>query len=115
MTRVKRGVATRKRHKKVLKLAKGYRWGRSKLFNEAKRAIMKAGQYAYAHRRAKKRDFRALWIIRISAALKLTGVLYSRFTHNATIKKININRKMLADLAMNHAKVFERIKEVVMG
>src|SRR3989339_1444611 len=113
MTRVKRGVTQRRRHKKILKLAKGYRAGRSKLYREAKRAVMKAGLHAFAHRRAKKRSFRQLWISRLNAVLKDKGVLYSRFIYQATLKNIRINRKIMADLAFNNPEVFDKVVEKV--
>ena len=100
MARVKGALATRKRRKKVLKLAKGYFGAKSKLFKTAKEAVMKSGNYAYIGRRQKKRDFRRLWITRISAAAKINGMNYSTFMNGL------INRKMLADLAVNDEKGF---------
>ena len=106
MARVKGALATRKRRKKTLKLAKGYFGAKSKLFKTAKEAVMKSGQYAYSGRRQKKRDFRRLWITRISAACKLNGINYSSFMNGLNKAGITINRKMLADLAVNDAAGF---------
>ena len=103
MARVKGALATRKRRKKTLKLAKGYFGAKSKLFKTAKEAVMKSGNYAYIGRRQKKRDFRRLWITRISAACKLNGINYSSFMNGLNKAGITINRKMLADLAVNDA------------
>ena len=103
MARVKGALATRKRRKKTLKLAKGYFGAKSKLF---KTAVMKSGNYAYIGRRQKKRDFRRLWITRISAACKLNGINYSSFMNGLNKAGITINRKMLADLAVNDAAGF---------
>ena len=101
MARVKGALATRKRRKKTLKLAKGYFGAKSKLFKTAKEAVMKSGNYAYIGRRQKKRDFRRLWITRISAAAKMNGMNYSTFMNGLSKAKVQINRKMLADLAVN--------------
>ena len=106
MARVKGALATRKRRKKTLKLAKGYFGAKSKLFKTAKEAVMKSGNYAYIGRRQKKRDFRRLWITRISAACKLNGINYSSFMNGLNKAGITINRKMLADLAGNDAAGF---------
>ena len=106
MARVKGALATRKRRKKTLKLAKGYFGAKSKLFKTAKEAVMKSGNYAYIGRRQKKRDFRRLWITRISAACKLNGMNYSSFMNGLNKAGITINRKMLADLAVNDAAGF---------
>ena len=106
MARVKGALATRKRRKKTLKLAKGYFGANSKLFKTAKEAVMKSGNYAYIGRRQKKRDFRRLWITRISAACKLNGINYSSFMNGLNKAGITINRKMLADLAVNDAAGF---------
>jgi large subunit ribosomal protein L20 len=113
--RTTNSVARKKRHKKVLQLAKGYKWGRKKLYRLAKNAVTKAGQHAYKHRRQKKRDFRQLWIARISAALRQNDVLYSRFAHQMAEKKIVINRKMLADIAVRNPEVFTDIVKKVMA
>ena len=109
MARVKGALATRKRRKKILKLAKGYFGAKSKLFKTAKEAVMKSGNYAYIGRRLKKRDFRRLWITRISAACKMNGMNYSTFMNGLNKAGITINRKMLADLAVNDAKAFESL------
>ena len=106
MARVKGALATRKRRKKTLKLAKGYFGAKSKLFKTAKEAVMKSGNYAYIGRRQKKRDFRRLWITRISAACKMNGINYSTFINGLNKAGIQINRKMLADLAVNKAAGF---------
>ena len=106
MARVKGALATRKRRKKTLKLAKGYFGAKSKLFKTAKEAVMKSGNYAYIGRRQRKRDFRRLWITRISAACKLNGINYSSFMNGLNKAGITINRKMLADLAVNDAAGF---------
>lgn len=106
MARVKGALATRKRRKKTLKLAKGYFGAKSKLFKTAKEAVMKSGNYAYIGRRQKKRDFRRLWITRISAACKLNDINYSQFMNGLNKAGITINRKMLADLAVNDAAGF---------
>ena len=109
MARVKGALATRKRRKKILKLAKGYFGAKSKLFKTAKEAVMKSGNYAYVGRRLKKRDFRRLWITRISAAAKMNGMNYSTFMNGLNKAGIEINRKMLADLAVNDPKGFETL------
>ena len=106
MARVKGAIATRKRRKKTLKLAKGYFGAKSKLFKTAKEAVMKSGNYAYIGRRQKKRDFRRLWITRISAAAKMNGMNYSTFINGLNKAGVQINRKMLADLAVNDAAGF---------
>lgn len=106
MARIKGAMMTRKRRKKVLKLAKGYFGAKSKLFKTAKEAVMKSGNYAYIGRRLKKRDFRRLWITRISAAAKLNGMNYSTFMNGLKKAGIEMNRKMLADLAVNDASAF---------
>jgi large subunit ribosomal protein L20 len=106
MARVKRGVTAGRRHKKVLGKAKGYYNARSKVFRVAKQAVIKAGQYAYAGRRLKKRDFRALWIQRINAAARFYGLSYSRMINGLKVAQIEIDRKMLADLAVNDAAAF---------
>ena len=111
MARIKRSVVSRKRRKKVLKQAKGYYGARSRTFKVAKQAVIKAGQYAYRDRRVKKRDFRSLWIVRINAAARLYGLSYSQFMHGLKKAKIDIDRKVLADLAMNEASVFENLAE----
>jgi large subunit ribosomal protein L20 len=109
MARVKRGVVARARHKKVLKLAKGYYGSRSRTIRNAKQAVIKAGQYAYRDRRQRKRQFRALWIVRINAAAHEHGLSYSRLMHAVSLAKIEVDRKMLADLAMNDKAGFAAI------
>ena len=106
MARIKGAVTTRKRRKKVLKLAKGYFGAKSKLFKTAKEAVMKSYNYAYIGRRLKKRDFRRLWITRISAAAKMNGMNYSTLMNGLKKAGVTINRKMLADMAVNDAKGF---------
>ena len=111
MARVKGAMMTRKRRNKMLKLAKGY-WGdKSKHFRIANEAVMKSLSYAYTGRRLKKRDFRSLWITRISAACKLNGMNYSTFMHGLKTAGIVINRKMLAELAVNDAAAFTQLTE----
>jgi large subunit ribosomal protein L20 len=111
MPRVKRGVVARRRHKKVLKQAKGYYGARSRVFRVAKQAVIKAGQYAYRDRRQRKRQFRALWIARINAAARINGLSYSRFIAGLTKANIEIDRKVLADLAVYEKAVFAAIVE----
>lgn len=111
MARVKRGVTARAKHKKVLKQAKGYRGARSRVFRVAKQAVVKAGQYAYRDRKVKKRVFRGLWITRINAAARECGLTYSRLINGLTIANIEIDRKMLADLAVNDKAGFAAIAE----
>ena len=111
MARIKGALATRKRRKKTLKLAKGYFGAKSKLFKTAKEAVMKSGNYAYIGRRLKKRDFRRLWITRISAAAKLNGMNYSTFMNGLNKAGAQINRKMLADIAVNDAAGFTKLAE----
>jgi len=111
MPRVKRGVTARARHKKVLELAKGYRGRRGNVFRIAKEAVMKAGQYAYRDRRNKKRDFRALWIVRINAAVREFGMSYSTFINGLKKAEIDIDRKVLADLAVHDRPAFNKIAE----
>ncbi len=111
MARVKRGVMAGRRHKKILGKAKGYYNARRKDFRAAKQAVIKAGQYAYKHRRAKKRDFRALWIQRINAAARLHGLSYSRLIAGLKLAGLAIDRKLLADIAVNDANAFGLIAE----
>lgn len=111
MPRVKRGVIARARHKKVLNAAKGYRGRRKNVYRIAKQAVMKAGQYAYRDRRAKKREFRRLWIARINAASRSLGLTYSRFMAGIKKAQIEIDRKVLADLAVNDPAAFASIVE----
>lgn len=109
MPRVKRGVTARAAHKKVLKQAKGYRGARSKVFRVAKQAVTKAGQYAYRDRKAKKRMFRRLWIARINAGAREQGITYSRLMEGLKKAEIDIDRKMLADLAIADSAAFTAI------
>ena len=109
MSRVKRGVTANHRHKKVLKKAKGYYGARSKVFRVAKQAVIKAGQYAYRDRRQRKRQFRSLWIVRINAAARDCGLSYSRFMNGLSKSEIEIDRKVLADLAVNDPKAFAQL------
>ena len=111
MPRVKRGVTARARHKKILKAAKGYQGARSRVIRAAKQAVTKAGQYAYRDRKQKKRDFRALWIVRINAATRNHGLTYSRFIAGLAKAEIAIDRKILADLAINDQAVFSQLVE----
>ena len=111
MARVKGALMTRKRRKKILKLAKGYYGAKSKLFRTAKEAVMKSGQYAYIGRRQKKRDFRRLWITRISAAAKINGMNYSTFMNGMKKAGITLNRTMLAELAVSDAAAFAGLAE----
>ncbi len=113
MPRVKRGVTARARHKKVLDQAKGFRGRRKNVFRIAKEAVMKAGQYAYRDRRAKKREFRALWITRINAAVRECGLSYSVFMNGLKKASIEIDRKVLAEMAVNDAAAFGKIVEQV--
>ena len=109
MPRVKRGVTARARHKKILALAKGYRGRRKNVFRIAKQAVMKAGQYAYRDRRTRKRVFRQLWIARINAAARGLGITYSKFMAGMKKASIGIDRKMLAELAVNDPAAFGSI------
>ena len=111
MPRVKRGVTARARHKKVLEKAKGFRGRRGNVYRIAKEAVMKAGQYAYRDRRAKKREFRVLWIARINAAVREAGLTYSKFMAGLKKGAIEIDRKVLADLAVRDKPAFSRIVE----
>lgn len=112
MPRVKTGVTAHARHKKILKLAKGYRGARSKQFKKANETIMKAGQYAYRDRKVKKREFRRLWIARINAAARINGISYSRLICGLTKAGVSIDRKMMADLAVNDAAAFTQLVEI---
>ncbi|NNM59752.1 MAG: 50S ribosomal protein L20 [Legionellales bacterium] len=111
MSRVKRGVTARARHKKILVQAKGYRGARSRTYRSAKQAVIKAGQYAYRDRRQRKRQFRALWIARINAGVRSLGLTYSQFMHGLKKAAIEIDRKVLADLAVHDKPAFEAIVE----
>ena len=111
MARVKRGVQAGRRHKKILGKAKGYYNARRKVFRAAKQAVIKAGQYAYRGRRLKKRDFRALWIQRINAAVRPFGMTYSRFIDGLSKSGIVVDRKVLSDLAISEPAAFQAIAE----
>ena len=111
MTRVKRGVTKRRRHKKILKQAKGYYGARSRVFRVAKQAVTKAGQYAYRDRRQKKRQFRALWIARINAGARMNGMTYSRLIAGLKKANIEIDRKVMSDLAVREKAAFAAIVE----
>lgn len=106
MPRVKRGVTAHRRHKKILKQAKGYYGARSRVFRVAKQAVIKAGQYAYRDRRQRKRQFRRLWIVRINAAARIHGLSYSRFIAGLKEAGIEVDRKVLADIAMHEKDTF---------
>ena len=109
MPRVKRGVTTRAKHKRLLEQAAGYRGRRKNTIRVARQAVEKAGQYAYRDRKVKKRSFRALWIQRINAAVRAEGLSYSQFIHGAKLAGITLDRKVMADLAMNEAGVFTAV------
>lgn len=111
MPRVKRGVVARRRHKKILKQAKGYYGARSRVFRVAKQAVIKAQQYAYRDRRVRKRQFRALWIARINAGARANGLSYSRLIAGLKKANVEIDRKVLADLAMNEQQAFAAVVE----
>jgi len=112
LPRVKTGVTAHARHKKILKLAKGYRGARSKQFKKANETVMKAGQYAYRDRRVKKREFRRLWIARINAAARINGISYSRLICGLTKAGVAIDRKMMADLAVSDAAAFAKLVDI---
>lgn len=112
MTRVKRGTVLRKRHKRILKQAKGYYGRKSKLYSVAHQAVLKSGNYAYRDRRRKKRDFRKLWIARINAESRNNGISYSKFINGLKLNNIEIDRKMLADLAVNDKEAFAGLCEI---
>ncbi|MCM3739895.1 50S ribosomal protein L20 [Oceanobacillus luteolus] len=111
MARVKGGTVTRKRRKRVLKLAKGYYGSKGNLFKVAKQQVMKSGQYAYRDRRQKKRDFRKLWIARINAAARMNDISYSKLMHGLKLAGIDINRKMLSELAISDAQAFTQLTD----
>ena len=113
MARIKGAVTTRARRKRTLKRAKGYYGAKSIRFKMAKQAVMKSGQYAFVGRKNKKRDFRRLWIARINAAARINGISYSRLMDGLKKKNININRKMLAEMAVNDAAGFAKLVETV--
>ena len=111
MARIKGAMMTRKRRKSILKAAKGYFGAKSKHFKMAKQAVLKSGNYAFAGRKAKKRDFRALWITRISAQAKVCGMNYSTLMHGLKVAGINLNRKMLSEIAVNDKEAFAALVE----
>ncbi len=113
MARVKGAMHTRKRRKKILKLAKGYRGAKSKLFKTANQAVMKSLSYAYRDRKQKKRNFRQLWIARINAAARMNGISYSKFMNGLKQNGIEINRKMLAEIAVSDPAAFAKLVEKV--
>lgn len=113
MSRVKGGIKTRRRHKKYIKLAKGYVGGRGSLYRSARETVERAGVFAYRDRRKKKRDFRRLWIVRIGAATKAAGLSYSRFINGLKQQNIALDRKALADLAANEPDAFAKLVEQV--
>lgn len=115
MARVKRGVRSHRRHKRVLKQAKGYFGRKSKLFKVANQQVLKSGNYAYVDRRRKKRDFRKLWITRINAAARMNGISYSRFINGLKNAGIELDRKVLADLAVNDKAAFAALCEQAKG
>jgi len=113
MPRAKNSVNSRRKRKKILKAAKGYRGGKSKLLRTAKDSVDKSLQYSYRDRRVRKREFRKLWITRINAAVRPLGLSYSKFINNLNIKEVKLNRKMLAEIAVNDPETFEKIVEDV--
>ncbi|MFA5156479.1 MAG: 50S ribosomal protein L20 [Candidatus Omnitrophota bacterium] len=115
MAKIKHSVASKRRKKRVLKKAKGY-WGdRSKQFEQARRTLMHALVYSYRDRKVKKRDFRQLWIVRINAACRAEGITYSRFMSGLKKSKVGLDRKILADLAVNDIKTFKKLVEIAKG
>jgi large subunit ribosomal protein L20 len=112
MSRIKRGKVAHKRRKKVLKMTKGFMWHRKSHYRAAKEALLKAGKYAYRDRRVKKRTFRALWIIRLNAALREHGEKYSTFIKKLADKKIALDRKVLSEMAMKYPEQFKRLVEL---
>lgn len=112
MARIKGAVKTRARRKKILKLAKGYRGAKSKLYRTANQAVMKSLSYAYRDRKAKKREFRQLWIARINAAARINGLSYSKFMYGLKLAGVEMNRKILADMAVNDAEGFATLAEL---
>ena len=109
MTRIKRGVTKHRRHKKILSMARGYRGASHRSYKRAKEALVHAWSHAYRHRRERKGDFRKLWILRIGAATRQLGLTYSQFVHGLKIANIDINRKMLADMAVRDPQAFEKL------
>ncbi len=114
MPRVKTGVVRRKKHKKVLKATKGYYLSRSKLYKRANEAYIRAGEHAFAGRKLRKRDMKKLWIMRLSAALKLQNTNYSTFTHKLRASDITLDRKVLSELAVSYPETFSKVVEKVM-
>lgn len=112
MARVKSGMVTRRRHKKILKLARGYRGSKHRLFRTAKQQVMKSLMYAYRDRRVRKRDFRRLWIQRINAAARSNGISYNKFMYGLKLAGVDVNRKMLADLAVVDGSAFKQLVDV---
>lgn len=112
MARVKSGMVTRRRHKKILKLARGYRGSKHRLFRTAKQQVMKSLMYAYRDRRVRKRDFRRLWIQRINAASRSYGISYNKFMYGLKLAGVEVNRKMLADLAVADNSAFKQLVDV---
>ncbi len=112
MARIKGGMNARKKHNRVLKLAKGYRGARSKQYRVAKQSVMRALASAYAGRKERKRQFRQLWIARINAAARMNGISYSQFMHGLKLANVDINRKMLAEMAVNDAEGFATLAEL---
>ena len=112
MARIKGGLNAKKRHKKILKLAKGYRGARSKQYRVAKQSVMRALTSSYRGRKERKREFRRLWIARINAAARMNGISYSRFMYGLKLANIDLNRKMLAELAVNDASAFAKLAEI---
>lgn len=113
MARIKGGMTTRRKHKKVLKLAKGYWMTRSKQIKKAKEAVLHAGEYAFAGRKRRKRDFRQLWIMRLNASVRSMGLTYSSFIKSMKDKKVDLDRKVLSQIAIEYPKAFEKIVEKV--
>jgi len=109
MVRVKSGIQTKRKHVKLLGLAKGFWMTRHKQFRKAKEAVLHAGQYAYVGRKNKKRDFRQLWIIRLNASVRAMGITYSKFINMLKVKKVELDRKVLSQIAVDHPQVFEKI------
>lgn len=113
MVRVKSGMVSKRKHNKILGLAKGYWMTRHKQFGKAQEAVLHAGEYAFKGRKLRKRDFRALWIIRINAALREMGLTYSKFINQLKLKKVEVDRKILSELATNYPLVFKKVVEKV--
>ena len=115
MARIKAGLNAKKKHNRILKLAKGYRGARSKQYRVAKQSVMRALTSSYAGRKERKRQFRQLWIARINAAARLNGLSYSKLMHGLKLAEIDINRKMLAEMAVNDAEGFAKLAEIAKG